>query len=96
MRNMGDIVSDTEAQLCMMMNAYKALREQQPDHELLKLATVHKDEGGFDFTAEFGRRCIADKDRWRVHGYARYTLALEAAVKGEPIRLLDTDPPCSF
>ena len=93
---MGDICSDTEAELRMMMDAYKELRNKNPNHELLKLVEVHSDEGGFNFTAEYITRCARDTDKHDVHGYARYTAALKAAANGLEIRLLDTVPPCEF
>ncbi|MEK6872028.1 MAG: hypothetical protein AABX16_03950 [Nanoarchaeota archaeon] len=93
---MRDIGSDTQAQLRMLMSAYLKLRQQNPHHELLSLVTVHNDEGGFDFTDEYRKKCIHDTDRYRVQGYARYTFALEDALSGIEYRLLDTNPSCKF
>jgi len=93
---MSDIGSDKETQLYMMRDAYRELRAKDPNHELLGLAELHQDEGGFNFTPEYQSRCVRDGDRWRVQGYARYTFALQAAVEGVPIRLLGTNPPCDF
>ncbi len=93
---MSDIGSDTSAQLHMMRDAYKSLMQKNPNHELLKLTELHKDEEGFNLTSEYSKRCVRDSDKWCVQGYARYTFALKAAVKGLPIELLDTNPPCNF
>ena len=90
---MTSIYDDTEAQLYMMRDAYLKLREIDPEHELFELATIHDDTMGFDFSKKYRKRCVRNTDRYRVQGYARYTFALEAATRGEPIKLLDTDPP---
>ncbi|MBI4116252.1 hypothetical protein HY449_00745 [Candidatus Pacearchaeota archaeon] len=93
---MGDIGSDTEAQLEMMRDAYRDLRNKCPNHELLKLASLHQDEEGFDFTPEFGRRCVRTEDRYKASSYARYTIALESAAQNSTFKLLDTNPSCDY
>ena len=93
---MGDIGSDTESALYMMRDAYRELMHKDPKHELLKLAELHQDESGFNFSREYARRCVRDSDHYKVQGYTRYMLALEAAVNGDPVQLLDTNPPCEY
>ena len=93
---MGDIGSDTSSQLYMLRDAYEALEAKDPDHELLRLARMHEDGGGFDWTEDFHRRCVRDSDNLAVQGYARYTFALKDAARGVEHKLLDTDPPCDF
>ena len=93
---MSSISDDTEAQLSMMRDAYVDLRTRNPNHELLRLAELHQDEGGFNFSPDYRRRCVRNDDKWKVQGFARYTFALEAAVSGAQIKLLDTNPPCRF
>ncbi len=79
---MGDIGSDTSAELHMLMGAYKALKAKDPNHELLRFAQVDRDEGGLTFAPDYGKRFVCDDDIWKVQGYARYTSALESAVRG--------------
>jgi hypothetical protein len=78
---MGDIGSDTESQLSMMINAYIALREVHPKHELLSLVELHDDQLGLNFNHGYGERWVRDSDKFWIQSYIRYTLALEAAVK---------------
>lgn len=93
---MGSVGEDISSELHMMMDAYKKLRARDPGNSLLTLVTVHPDEGGFDFTEEFSRRCVRETDQHTIHGYMRYTSALQAAIDGEPVLLLDTKPPCNY
>ena len=93
---MGDIGSDTISQLEMMASAYKKLRDKNHNHELLELATLHEDELRFIISEKYRKRCILDTDKFNIQGYIRYTSALENALKGEPIKLLDTNPLCEY
>jgi hypothetical protein len=93
---MGDIGTDSESQLEMLLEAYKKLQSKNPSHELLKLVEPHTDGQGFTSTKEYFRRCVRGSDKWRIPGYARYTKALENAANGLPVLLLDTHPPCEF
>jgi hypothetical protein len=93
---MGDIGSDTLAELEMLIDAYKDLRAKKPQHELLSMVQLHPDERGFTMNAAYFQRCVRDTDRECIQGYARYRLALENAINGNPHRLLDTNPPCEF
>ena len=91
--------SDTESQLDLLRDAYTALQTKNPSHALLRLAEIHPDGGGFNFTPEYRKKCVRDTDRERVYGYARYTNALKDALiglPGLPVKLLDTNPPCEF
>lgn len=88
---MSDIGSDYEAQLHMMMKAYKKLRAEDPTNPLLQMVTAHPDDGGFDFHPGYTERFSHPDDRHRIQGYIRYTFALEAALRGKPV---DLDAPC--
>ncbi len=89
---MGDVSSDTEAQLHMMRDAYEKLQSISPDHELLKLAQLQVDRGGFIFTTEYGERCVDKRDEHNIQGYMRYTQALENAAMGLEYKLLGKAP----
>ena len=93
---MSDIGSDTAAQLHMMRDAYMELRQKHPSHQLLALVDLHDDGMGFSLTPEYRRRCVRELDEFVVQSYARYTLALQAAATGNPVKLLDTEPRCEY
>lgn len=83
---MASIGDDTESQLYMLREAYEELQRKSPNHELLELAKIHSDRGGFDFTPGFAEKFVSDTDRWKVHGYARYTFALKNAIENRPYK----------
>ncbi len=89
-------MSDTESQLEMMLEAYKALRAKDPTNSLLRLITLHAHEREFTFSPDYDRRCVRESDQHNVQGYARYTFALKAVINGEDPQLLDTMPPCAY
>ena len=93
---MGDIGSDTEAGLEMLIDYYRELKIKNPEHELLNLGRL--DEGGRGITLFEGYsiRCVRKNDKHMVQGYSRYAIALRAAIYGNQIKLLDTNPPCDF
>jgi hypothetical protein len=93
---MTDIGSDTAAELGMLIDAYLALQKKDPNHELLALGVLDDDKMGIRFTPAYALKCVRADDPWRVHGYARYSSALKAAIAGQPVQLLDTKPPCEF
>jgi hypothetical protein len=77
---MGSIGQDTEAQLEMLIESYIKLSTKHPDHELLRLVTLHPDKRGADFSKDYQDRYVREDDRYKVHGYMRYTSALENAL----------------
>ena len=85
---MGDICSDTQVQLDQMCRAYEKLRAKYPNHELLSLIELTSDE--IHFQPEYFRRCVSEADTHNFQSDGRYTVALEAALRGEEYKLLDT------
>ncbi len=81
---MGDIGSDTSSELQMMVTAYKALKVKNPNHPLLKLATLHADEYGFNWTPQLWKKFQKKGDTYKVQTFGRYNSALEDALKDEP------------
>ena len=90
------LMEEYEAQMGMMDRARRALATKNPNHDLLKLVDFDERTQGFTFTPDYERRCVRPTDRGNILGYARYTFALEAAVSGGEVRLLDTNPPCEY
>lgn len=94
------IAEDTENALKMVIDAYVALQEHDPEHELLKLVELHEDRRGITPTREWVNRCIIDDDCWeedgkeyyhRAIGYIRYFGALRDARRGLPYLLPPRD-----
>lgn len=86
---MGNVCSDTEAQIQQMIRAYEKLRAKYPNHKLLSLIELTPDE--IHFRPEYFRRCVSEADTHNFQSDGRYTAALEAAIRGEEYKLLDTD-----
>jgi len=80
--------AETES-LQRAMYAYVALHSRNPDHELLKLATLDLDQDEFTYSMECTKRCIRSEKISNIKGHIRYARAMENAVQGKPYRLLD-------
>ena len=86
---MGDVCSDTQAQLEQMCRAYEKLRAKHPNHELLALIALTPDE--IRYQPEYFRRCVSEDDTHNFQSDGRYMVALEVALRGGEYKLLDTD-----
>ena len=61
-----------------------------------KKALVTFKENSFSLSEDYFTKCVRDSDEHNVQGYARYTIALQDAIRGFEPRLVDTDPACDF
>ena len=81
------ICEETSSQLHLLADAYIELMKDNPDKELLKLAKLHDDRNGFDWTPEYYDQFVEDTDTHRIQGFIRYTEALkDAFLHGGPLK----------
>lgn len=89
---MGNGAEDTLVELGNVIREWKALRDRDPEHELLKIATLHDDEGGMDWSAEVKMRYWPKNGR-NIHFYWRYLVALQRAGHGKIVTTFTSDVP---
>ncbi len=80
---MGDIGTDYEASIDLILQSYRRLQERTPGHELLTLITPEDDKGFWAGTS-FDERYQLETDRHRIQPLNRYLVALMNAVEGKP------------
>ena len=73
---MGCGAEDTLVELENVMKAYKRLQDRDPDNKLLKMASIHDDNGGMTFSLEVKRKFWPEGAR-RIHFYWEYIKALD-------------------
>ena len=54
---MGNAMDDISSILSIILGEYEQLQAKDPEHELLRLATVQEDRGGFDWSEDFWEKC---------------------------------------
>jgi len=77
---MSGLMDDYEAQGRMLERAYEKLKNDQPNHELLKY--MESDREGHRLTEDFWKVFSAKNDVHNIHAWTRYTFALEAVLNG--------------
>ncbi len=77
---MVDLTTATHIELEMLVCAYEKLRIKNPDHELLRMATLHPDKKIFTLTSDYKRLFVEEEDQFDIQGYMRYRFALENAL----------------
>ncbi len=85
---MGNVMDDYSAELSMIIGSYKKLQEKDPDHELLELMELHKDEQGMNFKNRFWDKCSREGFR-QMHAYMTYHQFLKSALCGQSYRFFD-------
>ncbi len=77
-------VEDFNSQIDMMQKAYRDLQKHNPEHKLLKIATLNENDEWFLSNA-FWEKYPEESYPNQIYVYSEYTLELQAATGRFPI-----------
>gem|GEM_PF-3205854 len=87
---MGNVMDDVSSELSMILRKYEQLQANNPEHELLRLATIHEDRGGLNWSKDFWEKCSNEGEpHSAMRAYMRYHTFLEKALSGKPYHFVD-------
>lgn len=74
-------MEDFNSQVDIMREAYRSLQKHNPEHELLKLATLNEHDEWF-LSDAFWKKYPEESYPKPIYVYSKYTLELQAATTG--------------